>query len=172
VIERILQPASFFRLQRKTHWLWLAMLLVHLPGLIAGWKDVLVDGFADLRLSGFVALNLSALIFILKIRDVRWLEFGTDRRSLLTLSIAVALLHINLVRPPDRLNYLPQESEAVAGVLFVASLLHVQQLVQRLLAPSGRRQERLRGWILTTVCDITAAPLRLRALAPRAPPAV
>lgn len=146
------------------------MLLVHLPALLADWKALLAQHAEHVHPLSFAALNLSALFFILKIRGVRWLEFGRDPRSLLALGVAVAILHIHVVR--DHTTAVPQESQVVATVLFTLSLTQVQ----RLLGRAATRRRCLRddlaflGHCLDD-CVTTITRHRDLALAPRAPPA-
>jgi len=161
------------RVQMHPHrtWLWVAMLLVHLPALAGDWGALLLPHGTGLHAGSFIALNLSALFFVLKIRDVRWLQFSSDRRSLVTLIIAVALLHVNLTAEPGQTVSYADRCQVAATLLLVVSLTPVQTLLANWLsgALAGRHRPR-RGPHRTaavTTCR-SALPRLLRS--PRAPP--
>lgn len=129
--------------------LWALMLLVHLPALLKGWSAIALDGGTSVRTASFVALNLSALLFVLKTAGVRWLDFATDRRSLVALTLAIGLLHVNLAPGAEALA-LPQAPHAAAGVILIVGLVPVQRLARRLLAGGRLAVRRARSSVVLT----------------------
>jgi hypothetical protein len=163
---------QLFRSEQLHAAFWIAMLAVHLPGLFSGWRAVFSAEFAHIKLAGFVALNLSALLFVLKWRGVRWLEFDTSPRALLSLTLAVFLIHSGVVSDSENpaLNASPQ---LVASLMFVTSLTQVRRIVQRQLRPGGkRRRGEISSYQILLDTPRVVARCFAPALAPRAPPAV
>ncbi|RMF78728.1 MAG: hypothetical protein D6744_09795 [Planctomycetota bacterium] len=70
--------------------LWGVLFAAHLPATLA-----LVDGEGGL--ARFAVLLSSQLFFLLKIIDVRWLRWPTDRRTLLALTAGLLLLHARVI---------------------------------------------------------------------------
>lgn len=127
-------PHQATRVSLLIRCMWILMLVVHLPALFMMWQLILKDGAESVRLSSFLGLNLSTLFFVLKIRGIRLLEFTTSRHSLLTIVIAVTLMHANAVGMHLKYDVVPQDVDVAAGVLFVTTFSRVQQLFGRLLS--------------------------------------
>jgi hypothetical protein len=164
-IVRLLKSRSL------SHCFWGAMLLVHLPALVAGWQALLAGRSADLEAVTFVALNLSAVLFVLKVHGARWLEFDTRPGSLLALGLSIVLVHINVAGSPQAPPALPAAPPIVAGVLLAASLVRVQRFGRQVLASvRSQRPPLLRAWpgdgTDVRVCCLEAS----RTLTPRPPP--
>jgi hypothetical protein len=171
VIARVTRYRHLAYAGRLAWWLWLAMLLVHLPALVGGWGRILADQATDLRLTGFILLNISTILFVLKLGNVRWLRFGSDRRSIISLTVAVALLHVNVGADAGSAAALPQEHQAAAAVLLLASLAPVQ----RFFRGDARRPSGSAAWTLIGILPADpgeaatsrrVCPVRI----PRAPP--
>ncbi|MCG3136790.1 MAG: hypothetical protein HJJLKODD_00626 [Phycisphaerae bacterium] len=54
---------------------------------------------AEINLISTVGLILASCFFLLKIMDVPWLRFRTDRRSVVTLLVLMLLLHVHAFMP-------------------------------------------------------------------------
>lgn len=155
----------------RRHWLWVVMLLVHLPALTGDWSALLLRQGAGVNVVGFIALNLSALFFVLKIRDVRWLQFGTDGRSLLTLTIAIALLHVNLTAEAGQGVPYADRCQVAATLLLVASLAPVQALLADWLScTAAARPRSQRGQLRGDTARVCRSILPRLLRSPRAPP--
>ena len=129
-----------FGSRRLAYWLWVTMLLVHMPALVRDWAELLTAHTLDVLGAGFILLNLSIVVFVLKLRSVRWLEFGADPRSLLCLFVAIALVHINAGQDPGQSPRALEGTEAIAGVFFAMGIAPVQRLLDRIgERPAARR---------------------------------
>ncbi len=157
-----------------TTWLqnsfWWAMLLVHLPGMFTRGYALLASDLTDAQTPGFIALNLSSLFFVLKVAQVRWLAFNSDRRSLVALTVAIVLLHAGIV--PDGQPITTEISQHVlASVLFAASLTSVQTALSRLaFTPHSARLPHGIAWrsyaLRARIVQRYLSPIHI----PRAPP--
>lgn len=156
---------------RLVYWLWLALLLVHLPALIRDWMGIFSRGtFGGLSM-GFVLLNASIVVFVLKMRSVRWLEFGRDPRSILSFCVAIALLHINVGQDDGQTARALEGTQALAGMFFAVSLARVQRFLDRLGAPA--KAPRPRPVLVHGTTEYTsrlAGSFLCKSNVPRAPP--
>ncbi len=166
-LKLLVSPLS----RRVFYWLWIAILLVHVPALVRDWKLLFLGCIDELRVFSFIALNFSTLFFAFKIRGVRWLEFNKDPRSIFALCLFVGIIHANAARESSAQPFLSPETQVVASVLFAASFTHVQRFLGRIFsATRSRRPRLLQGWGRT--CDqLATLQTRLNGLLiPRAPP--
>ena len=76
---------------------WVLMLVAHTPGWLAACG---AGGGAGPHFDvwRWALLTASQLLFVLKVVDVRWLRLPRERRAWLTVAVAVALLHADVVR--------------------------------------------------------------------------
>lgn len=157
--------------------LWATMLACHVPALITTWVAVLRGGIDVGQLGGFLLLNASVAFFVLKVRGVGFLEFRTDRRSLVAVTVAVALMHADAIG--TRLDYqaVPAEIPVAASTLFAAGLTRVQSAMRGLVSRRAESTNRRARPAATadTACFGAFAPRRwiLNSCVriPRAPPA-
>ena len=127
-------PHQTTRVSLMIRCMWILMLVIHLPALFIMWQLFLKEGAESVRLSSFLGLNLATLFFLLKIRGARLLEFTTNRHSLLTIVVAVTLMHANAVGMHLKYAAVPQDVNFAAGILFAAAFSRVQQFFGRLLS--------------------------------------
>ena len=173
-VKRNPRPSRLlFGSRRLAYWLWVTMLLVHMPALVRDWAELLTAHAFDVLGAGFILLNLSIVVFVLKLRSVRWLEFGADPRSLLCLFVAIALIHINAGQDPGQSPRALEGTEAIAGVFFAMGITPVQRLLDRIGERPATR--RIRPLLLARL--IYREPERLETLTcfcrvPRGPPTV
>lgn len=156
-----------------SRWLWVCMLAVHAPALLAVWRLFLSEGVDAVRLSSFLGLSAAALFFVLKILGVRVLNFERSRRSVVAVVIGIALLHANAIDVRVQNIAIAQEIPVAGSILLAAGLSCVQRVFQTALS-GGRqtpRQTCRAGW------TVRPASLQARQLlpvgclcAPRAPP--
>ncbi len=107
---------------------WLVMLGGHAKATLAAWVALLWGSASDpVRVVG---LSLAIAFFALKVLDVAWLRFRTDRRSLVALSLIVALLHAESMGFSSTGEFAPQLLATVSAAM--------------LLEPVQRRWGRLR----------------------------
>lgn len=114
---------------------WLAMFLLHVPGLLASLEALLTGSTSDLFLAGLrvVGLSLSAGFFLLKMADVRWLRLKPGWRSFVAALIATAVLHVGVLeRAVD--SELACSPAHAGVVLFVGAVGQAARLVNRLQA--------------------------------------
>lgn len=72
---------------------WLIMLVSHAPALAAAWRGLVNSGFQAGRVAGLVFLAAAMLFFFAKLLGVAFLKVHLDRRSIVALCVAVALVH-------------------------------------------------------------------------------
>lgn len=72
---------------------WLIMLVSHAPALSAAWRGLAENGFQAGRVGGLVFLAAAMLFFLAKLLGVACLRIQLDRRSIVALCVAVALIH-------------------------------------------------------------------------------
>lgn len=72
---------------------WLIMLVSHAPALPAAWRGMAENGFQAGRVAGLVFLAAAMLFFFAKLLGVAFLKVHLDRRSIVALCVAVALIH-------------------------------------------------------------------------------
>jgi hypothetical protein len=169
--RRAAQIRSFLLSRYWQSNVWLIVLLLHVPALCSVWRVLLFDGAAGDVPTRFLALNLSALLFLLKIAGVRWLEFGTDRRSLLVLGLAIGLVHTGVWHDLGASPIVVESHQCVAGLLLATSLKRVHQLGRQKSGSNRPREQRFAvdrvpGYIAVRARD----GLAHGSLPPRAPP--
>lgn len=72
---------------------WSIMLVSHAPALSAAWGGLAENGFQAGRVAGLVFLAAAMLFFFAKLLGVAFLKVHLDRRSIVALCVAVALIH-------------------------------------------------------------------------------
>lgn len=110
---------------------WIVMAIVHAPALVGLWHALISEGAGSIRLSSFLGLNLATVLFVLKVWGVRLLEFEADRRSLIAITLAVALMHGNVIGAWSSCIAVPQEVPIAASILFASGLSRVQRALRR-----------------------------------------
>jgi len=110
---------------------WLLMLAVHIPVLLRCLWGQSSLASQDQNIIAVVGLLLACVFFVLKILDLPWLRFKTDRRSLFALALAVALVHVNLMRYSGDVLADPVQPLVIANILMVTNLARVRRAIQR-----------------------------------------
>jgi len=113
--------------------LWLLMFAVHIPALLKCLGGQSSPVSPDHNIVAVVGLLLACVFFVLKILDLPWLRFKTDRRSLFTLALAMALVHVNLMRYSDDVLADPVQPLVIANILMVTNLASVRGIMRRAL---------------------------------------
>lgn len=92
---------TLFRSRRRlwSRLFWLAMLIGHAPAQFIAYRHWITHGLDSHDLVGQVVLAISMIFFLLKFIDVKWLRCRVDGRSLVTMTLVVALLHWDCLRP-------------------------------------------------------------------------
>jgi len=149
------------------------MAIVHAPVLVELWHVLISEGAGSIRLSSFLGLNLATVFFALKIWGVRLLEFETNRRSLIAITLAVALMHGNVVGAWSSYIAVPQEAPIAASVLLMSGLSRLQRALRRPFSCSRETWRTAESFI--QMVRLSALPPRQLLLAaclctPRAPP--
>ncbi len=114
--------------------LWLLMLAVHIPAVLKCLWGQASQVSQDHNIVAVVGLLLACVFFVLKILDLPWLRFKTDRRSLFSLALSVALVHVNLMHYAGDVSADPVRPLVVANMLMVANLVSVRGAMRRALA--------------------------------------
>ena len=114
---------------------WVAMFLLHVPGLLAALETLVTRSTPELFFCGLRAagLSLSASFFLLKMIDVRWLRLKPGWRSFVTALIATAVLHVGVLERAVN-SELACGPAHVGVVLFIGAAGSVARLEQRLRA--------------------------------------
>ncbi len=114
--------------------LWLVMIAVHVPVLLKCLWGQSGPPSQDCNIIAVVGLLLACVFFVLKILDLPWLRFKTDRRSLFALALSVALVHVNLMRYSGDVLADPVQSLVIANILMVTNLAGVRRAIRRALS--------------------------------------
>lgn len=162
-----------FALLRRAFWL--LMLVGHLPGLVRSASPLWVSdlGFEPVAAMGF---TLACTLFVLKILDLRWLRFRTDRKTVFSLALAVALVHANLMRFASDTDEEFPTPLIVSNILLASNLSSVRRLLKRSLdlagqlLPACRRDFLSRIATVLTFAQLASLRFSLRSCSQRAPP--
>lgn len=155
--------------------MWGLMLCIHLPPLYKVWRSALNWRSNELQGIGCAWLTLAVVFFILKLLGVRWLRFQTDRRSIVTAILAVALMHSRSVGVHAHGVVLPGDIPILSTVIFASSLRSIQDVIGNLLVNNHHR-----GYVSPStlwgavVCPQVVCwhPPKLPCCAPRPPPRI
>ncbi len=108
---------------------WSLMAAAHLPGFVASWSAVIQNGASSGSLGGCIYLTVSMLFFGLKLADVAWLRFRTDRRSLVACFIVLGVLHCDVMRHNSDASGVPEYAAIAASAVLLSTLLPIRRLV-------------------------------------------
>lgn len=146
---------------------WLIMLVSHAPAVPAAWRGWVENGFQAERVAGFVFLAAAMLFFFAKLLGVAFLRVHLDRRSIIALCVAVALIHggyLDVELRPELLTDFAT-SLATASAVFAVCLVirkirkqRMEDAVTRRVSPAcgGSRgavwldESRPRCWVLAS----------------------
>jgi hypothetical protein len=98
---------------------WGMMIVTHLPAVWAVWTGLFVGDEArpdPIRLAG---LTLTTIFFGLKFADVAWLRFRPGLRSVIALTLVVAILHVGVLGVVPGETLTPQLLAAASSMLFL-----------------------------------------------------
>lgn len=167
------RPASRMRRLTVDRCFWIVMAIVHAPVLVGLWFALIAEGPGSVRLSSFLGLNLSTVFFLLKVWGVRALEFNASRRSRIATTLAIALLHGNVIGAWSSQVAVSSKLPVTATVLLASGFSRVQRVLRKLFTCIKNTWRAGRPFS-QAVCSRTAQPRRLlwavRACTPRAPP--
>ena len=174
-MTRYLPTLSTQLLSRLRRVFWLFMFAGHAPGLV---RSVWLPGQSQLTFSpvATIGLSLACTLFLLKILDVRWIRFKTDRSSVCALVLAVALAHLNLLRFATEARTEFPQPLVVSNVLLCSNLITARRFLRRALDWAGRLASAFHPGqmtclgVLTTCPRVIPARFRSPSRSPRAPP--
>lgn len=154
---------------------WLLMLVGHLPGLVRSVSQLWDSqpAFSPVTAVGFAA---ACTLFALKILDVRWLRFKTDRKTVFTLALAVALAHANLMRFASDAGEEFPTPLVVSNLLLASNLISARRLLKQSFDWAGqllsacRRNFLSRIGVVDTFDQRSSLRFWLRSCSARAPP--
>ncbi len=112
-------------------WLWALMAASHLPGLVGSCRTLVGGDLSFDALRGCFLLTAATAFFVLKICDVAFLRFHTDRRSTVAIVLAIAFLHLGVVAPGAQISILPEYESVVATALLAGCMVRVRRAVIR-----------------------------------------
>jgi hypothetical protein len=118
------------------------MVLAHIPALKASVELFIQSGLDPSRLGSLLGLTATTLFFILKLFDLPFLRFRTDRRFLVTVGLAVLLMHADALGACLNCENVPKELPVAATTLFAAGLARVQSAIETAFSHDGRRSRR------------------------------
>ncbi len=113
---------------------WLIMLVSHAPAMSAAWRGLAENSFQAGRVAGLVLLVAAMLFFLAKLLGVAFLRIHLDRRSIVALCVAVALIHggcLDVELRPELLTDFATNlvtASAIFAVCLVIRRLRKQQL--------------------------------------------
>ena len=125
---------------------WLIMLVSHAPAVSAAWRGWVENGFQAGRVAGLVFLAAAMLFFFAKLLGLAFLKVHLDRRSIVALCVAVALIHggcLDVELRPELLTDFAENlvtASAVFAVCLVVRKLRKQRLeyaLARRVSPVG-----------------------------------
>lgn len=130
----------FFRrsLPKLRRAFWILMLLLHAPALARYLWAAPNKGTDSGDFATIIGLALAFTLFMLKILDIRWLRFSTDRRAVFALVLAAALAHVNLLRFSDEVVAHPTQPLLLSNILIASSLITVRRFLRNSLGWFGR----------------------------------
>ncbi len=156
--------------------LWLLMLAGHVPAVLKCLWSQSDPVSQEHNIVAGVGLLLACVFFVLKILDLPWLRFKTDRRSLFTLAMTVALVHVSLMRYSGDVRADPVQPLVIAHILMVTNLASVRGIMRRALARLRRPDHATKvepappGRTIPTVCRLLPQFSFSAPTIPRAPP--
>jgi hypothetical protein len=103
------------------------MVASHAPGLIAVWRSLVESQATFERLTGCIGLTLAMVFFVLKARNPAFLQFRTDRRSVVAVCIIVALLHVDVIRRGSDPVAAPESVALVATTWLAGALPRIRR---------------------------------------------
>ncbi len=121
-----------------TRCLWALMVAAHIPALISAWSVIVQTGLDPSRLGGCLGLSAATAFFLLKLWGVRCLRFETGYRSLITIGVAVVLIHADAIGAHLPGAVLPKELPVAASTLLAAGMSRVQEAVRSLTVAARR----------------------------------
>ncbi len=129
---------------------WALMLLAHAPA----WLTIITERSAPPdagTLIRWLLLTLSQVFFLLKLLDVPWLRLPADRRALLAVTLAFALLHGDVAarvlrEGPARDTAVMLTFLAEGAVLLTGAALARVVLRVAVLSPRGERSRSRNRW--------------------------
>lgn len=153
--------------------LWALMLCIHLPPLYKAWQSVFLPFPSAVRWGYCAWLTLAVLFFILKLLNVRWLHFQTDRRSLFVILFAIVLMHSRAIGVDAYGMALPGDIPLLSTALFACGLKNVNAFLRSLItdkqyAGAARRTDLI--GTLSCAHVVCHRGSRLPTVAPRPPP--
>lgn len=156
---------------------WAVMLLLHAPALIGAGRSFVENGVDPSRLIGWIGLLVATLFFVLKLRGVEFLKFAKGRHAAAVLTLAVVLMHADVIG--SRLNWQtgPKALPLAGTTLFASGFSRVRQWAGAVLLPGREASKRpLRDSTAVDSAPVTNfAPYSRLASGclsiPRAPPA-
>ena len=119
---------------------WIVMVALHMPALIGACRALLGGDIDAVRLVGGIGLAAATVFFLLKLRGVSFLKFGTDRRTGVVLVAAVALMHAEVVGAVGDLSSSSKTIPLAATSLFATGFVRVQRFIGTLLTHDRDRQ--------------------------------
>lgn len=156
---------------------WILMLLLHAPAL-ARYLWATPSKVTDSGdFAAIIGLALAFTLFVLKILDVRWFRFSTDRRAVFALVLAVTLAHVSLLRFSDELVAHPAQPLLLSNILIASSLITVRRFARDSLGWFSRPTLRpkaihvSRRWRELASRSLSPQWLAHPFASPRAPPA-
>ncbi len=172
-----LRPAwHLFRVHYPRIW-WGGLLAFHLPILVGVLLSLSTGDVTGPRLLSAGSLVLASVFFALKLRDPRFLHFGSTQRSFLAWCLVIALAHSGAAARHD---VSPAALETTAIVAVQVSL--AIELLKRRRELLRRLTDLLRGWGTANLLPLPVAlaerrqegrllrPVHARAFASRGPP--
>ena len=174
-MTRYLPTLSTQLLSRLRRVFWLFMFVGHAPGLV---RAIWLPGQDQLTFSPVAAIGLSlaCTLFLLKILDVRWLRFRTDRSCVCALVLTVAMAHLNLLRFATEARTEFPQPLVVSNILLSSNLITARRFLKRALDWAGRLASATHPAqlicldVLTTCPRVNPARFRSPSRSPRAPP--
>lgn len=102
--------------------IWALLAAIHAPALLEVWRTCFTSSVSGDRLGACFALTLSMVFFALKVMDVTFLRLRPGMRSWIAMSLAVALIHLDVIRPDGQVVF-SSETAIILATTSAAAIL-------------------------------------------------
>ena len=147
-----------------------------MPALFSSLRTFIESDLDPSKVGSLGALALSTLFFVAKIRGFKALEFATNRRAIMTIAVALVMLHADAIEAYLGSPEVPRAVPIAATTLLASGLATVQRTIDTVVSLAGRSLKRRHRLVPAVSAASHKEPARRLEAAcecpciPRAPP--
>jgi hypothetical protein len=147
-----------------------------MPALFSSLRTFIESDLDPSKVGSLGALALSTLFFLAKIHGFKALEFATNRRAVMTIAVALVMLHADAIEAYLGSPEVPRAVPIAATTLLASGLNTVQRAIDTVISLAGRSLKRRHRLVPAVRAASHKEPARRLAAAcvhpciPRAPP--